>query len=347
MGTYRLPELPGSIINPQHGAIRAPASAVAFAMPLLAKLNWLLGHCMNGLLFQGAWGTTSDVMQTRRIYHRPADDTTQIVVAAIVEQATESEWGLSYITVTPDDGGGTPVTYEHNDTGSSGPFDSDCHWAVWVATADLVDQAFQYHEVEWDNLYVHWFGCWELPRGLLDSASDTMVQLRSGAYDGLETLRRITDSAAAGLPALLQGARDARDQTLRHGGWFVNNNEYWKDTPAKSTWENVADPNMSTSGFGFPHQARRIRSATTSEPYDVRILAQKTGSGTADFRLRSSGTSDVAQFSALPASWAWLSPDGADTLDVDATADDSLIPEVRNDDGTTEIAVAEIEWVKH
>ena len=338
-----LPEPPGGALDPQRGAIKAPAAAI-YSSPLVQRLHWLLG-CGPGVIFAGGWPSGS-AMETRRIYHRPSANATGIVCAALVERAAVQ--GGS-ITITPDDGGGTALTDSWDVTTATGRFDAATGWDLWIRAAYLADTAFQYHTVTWSDLCVRKLVVWELPRAALDTASDNALLWRAGSYAGLEALRMITDSSTAGIPALIAQLDNARGSHKRHIQWMVADADAWSHTPVVgATWEGIADKAMATTGFGFLHRARDPRSDDASQSYDVRIYARDDNAGTTtDFRLASTGTADTVEFSALGTSFAFLSPDASASLDIDATGDDTLKPECRAAaaDGT-KIYCAQISFVE-
>ena len=164
--------------------------------------------------------------------------------------------------------------------------------------------------------------------------------MRDGSYAGFESGRMVTEANAAGLTDLLGAISSSNSETRRHvGGIMLPDASAWSVTSA-GAWTNMADPFLLTTGFGFQHRARRVRAATTSVAYTARIYARYHGTGTGQIRIRSTGTGGSISFTGLGPGWGWYAPDAAATLPVDATADDTLIPEGQTTDGTTTVELA-------
>jgi len=341
MTLVRIPEAPAGHLDAQAAAIRAPAAAAAFALPAQARLNWLLGWCGAGLIYSGCWEDPADTWDGA-CYHRPGDNPARLVVVALIEGVTGAQTGT--LDFTP--ASGSTVTWETAMPAAGARFGD---WTLWVAFPELATTGLQQHVFEMTNLEVRALSVWELPHRVLDTASHTVLPRRDGAWAGLERGRRITEDDVAGIEALLQGTRAARDETKRHFTWCVPEADAWSVTPAPAaTWVNIADAALGTSGFGFPHTARLIREAETERQYDVLVKGRKVGANVGDLSVESAGTSDTVAFSALPASFpsaAWTAADSG-YLDVDCTAIDFLVPSAKNDDGATAVELCGITFVE-
>lgn len=334
----RVMEAPGGRLNEQHAKIRRPASAPAFSQPSMDRLNWLLSQGAS-CIYSGAWLHTSASMGEFRIYHTPSENCKYVMVAAVIEQAGTTEATFS---VTPDDGAGTAFTWSTDDTTARSRFGIPS-WHQVRGVVELVDTSVQYHAVVWANAYVRHLTLWELPRSALDTATDEVVAPRAGVYAGLWSPSRITDHTSAGVPALLQGCRDARDAQKRSGGWAVQTSSAWTVTPPATTAANLADAALSTSGFGFKVQARSIRAAETSQPYSVWFCAKASNAGVgARAVLASAVASDSVEVSPTTTGWDWYK--ASTTLDIACDEVDTLVPKALCSTGTTAVYVRAIMW---
>lgn len=333
-----VPEDPGGYRTAEDSAIRSPAVAAGLPLPAAARLNWLISHGAS-LVFEQWWPAVSSL--SSRIYHRRSVNARRLFVVALIERATAAPGTL---TITPS--GGAAATLSTDDVASASAW-GDPGWQCWYADLPLVAAGLQYHTLVTSQLLVRYLGVWELTRGELDTASDTMVELASGSYAGLEAGRWICDGAVGSVQDILAAVASAEDATKRHGGGVI----FPDSTPWSKTGlveGNIADPTLTTSGFYFPFRARRIRSATTYVSYEVRIRARcdTEGGPNGTFRLSSSGTLDSVVFTKIPSAWSWLSPDGGATLDVDADADDHLTPTGYTDDAGAAVQVSSIQWLE-
>ena len=335
MVDLRISESPPGDFIADAAAIKAAATSIGLAQPLADMVNWLLAS-RQGVVFSGGWPTTVENLSSR-IYHNPSVNCDRILVIAVIEKAAQAG---GVLTITPDDGGGTAISVEVDDTTATTQFASPI-WQTWMATAELVDQSAQYHTVVWTDLIVRSLTVLEVPRGLLDPSSDTAVALRAGPYSGLLSDRMITDSAVGTWEDILTGIASARTATKRHGsGVMFPDALPWSLTSA-GVFGNIADAALGTvPAFGFRHQARAVDSATTQVTYTCKLRARSNGTGLADFKLN--GTKDSFTIKSLGSSWAWYTSE----LDVAADAVDLLEPDGQTDDGTTAIAVSSIQYME-
>jgi hypothetical protein len=337
MTTLWVPETPRGFRDVEGSAIAAPAVAAVLPLHAMDRVNWLLAHGASQIL-SCYYPSTITAMSSGRIYHLRSADCSRLLVVALVEKASGSSPSFS---VTPSGGAAVTLAFDPSTTattrwGSPG-------WQLVVAAIPLSASGLQYHEASWSNIIVRSLAVYELPRDLLDTAVDTMVAPRSGSFAGLEAGRMICDGSVGSVADILAAIVSARDATKRHGGaWLYPTSDPW--SVSSKTWANLADGTLGTSGFGFQHTARRIRSATSTVKYDVRVWARYAGNATGDMRIRA-GASTV-DFTALTGSWAWHSPDSAAQLSVDATATDTLIPEGITDDLSTTVECASVQYIE-
>ena len=333
MVDIRIPEAPPGDFNADSAAIKAAATSIVLAQPLADMVNWLIAS-KQGVIFSGAWPATVDALSSR-IYHNPSVNCDRILVIAVIEKAAQAG---GTIDVTPDDGGGTGISRDMDDTTATFQFTAPI-WRVWMETADLVDQSDQYHTVVWSDLIVRSLMVLEVPRGLLDPSSDTAVALRSGSYSGLLSGRMITDSAVGTWEDILTGIASARTATKRHGSGVMFPDALPWSLTSSGAYANIADAALGTvPAFGFRHQARAVDSATTQVTYTCNLRARSNGTGLADFKLV--GTKDSFAITSLGSSWAWYTSE----IDIAADAVDLLEPDGQTDDGTTAIAVSSIQF---
>lgn len=332
----RIPHDGGPYLDQQAGSIRAPGTAVMLPLPAAARANWLLA-AQQASVFHATYPNTVTSLDSR-IYHRPSTNCERILVIALIEN---SPAGAGIINVAPSDGAGVTVSARCDYTGSTDRWGSP-GWFGAFLPATLLNTAFQFHKIDWTDLRVRQLAVFELPRTFLDPASDAAVAMRDGSWAGLESGRMVTDAAQGGVPDLLGAVASAYAETRRHvGGLMIPDATPWSVSSA-GVYANIADPQMLTAGFGFPHRARRVRAATSVVAYDPRVRARYTGTGTGDLRIRSA--SDTVTFTGLGPAWGWYAPDGGGTLDVSAQGDDLLIPEAQTSDGTTTVEVSAIQF---
>lgn len=331
---------PGPYLDQQAGSITAPGQATFLPLPALSRLHWLLA-AQQGVVFQSAYPQsliTSMSADEGHVFHLPSANCDRILVIALIENAT-SDPGT--ITVTPTNGTGASTSVTHSYTGATSRW-SRPSWSGAFIPATLIGSGIQYHKVTWTNLVVRHLALLEIPRTLLDPAADVAVAMRGGSFAGFESGRMITEAANGGLNDLLGAIASANAETRRHVGGIMLSDIYAWSVASKDVWANIADPSLLTSGFGFRHKARRVRSATTKVDYTVRVRARYNGGmGTGQMQVRS--TSGSVSFSALTNIFAWHSPDAAGTLTVDAQADDTLIPEAKSTDVLTSVQVSSIQ----
>lgn len=334
-----VPEVPRGFRDAEASAIRAPAVAAALSLHAMDRVNWLLARGASQIceLYYPASITS---MASGRIYHRRSANCTRLLLVALVEKASGS---TPTFTFTPS--GGAAVSLPFDPSTAATDRWSYPGWQSVVAAIPLSAAGLQYHTVSWSDLIVRVLALYEMPRDSLDTATDTMVAPRDGAYAGLEAGRMICDGSAAGIPDLLAAIASAKDATKRHGGiWLYPTSTPW--TVSSGAWANLADGSLGTSGFGFLHRARRVRSATTTVDYEVRVWARYTGANTGDMRIRSSVGGGTVSFTSLTNAFAWHSPDAAATLAVAADSDDTIIPEGITDDVATDVECASIQFLE-
>jgi hypothetical protein len=328
----RVSRFVGASLDQQAGSIRAAGQAAFLPLPAAERANWLLA-AQQACIFQSAYPSTISALDSR-VYHLPSANCQRILIVAMIEN---SPGGAGILNVSPSDGAGTTVSAVCDYTGATTRWGSP-GWFGAFLPATLLNTNFQYHKVEWSDLVVRHLAVFEIPRSYLNPASDTAVAMRDGAFAGLESRRMVTDGTQGGISDLLAAVSSANAETRRHvGGIMLPDASAWSVTSA-GAWTNMADPFLLTSGFGFQHIARRVRSATSTVEYTARIRARYQGTGTGQIQILSAGGS--ISFTGLGAAWGWYAPDGAGTLSVDATADDTLIPEGQTTDGTTTVELA-------
>jgi hypothetical protein len=332
MTDVRISERPPGDFNSESSAIKAAASAIGLAIPLAEMTNWLLA-AKGAVIFSGDYPTTTTAVSSR-VYHRPSANCDRILIIAVIEKASQAG---GTITVTPDDGGGTAVSYTTDTTAASNQF-TDPLWQLWVTTADLVDTSEQYHTVVWTDLIVRSLTIMEMPRGLLDPSTDTAVAFRDGANSGLFAGRMITDGSSASMIDIFTGIASAKTATKRNGGGVMFGDATPWSLTSSGSWGNIADPFVGTSGFYFRHKARQVDSATSEVTYTGRVRAKYKGTGTGQLVL--SGAKATLSFLTLSSSYAWYSG----TWNVAADATDLIYPLAKTTDGTTAVAVTAIEF---
>lgn len=343
MARVYAPAAPGGFQRRAASAIRAPAESAGLAQPVQERVNWLLAQGASQV-FEGWWPSTVTAMDSR-IYHRRSTDAKRLLVVAIIERATDE--GPGTFSFTPF--GGSASTLTVTDDAATTAW-GDPSWQLYFAAPVLADTGLKYHAVEWDELIVRGLLVLELARDVLDSdLSDKLLADRDGGYAGLASGRFITESSAdglSGIPDVLTAIATATAATARHGGGIIMPDASAWGTNEKS-WTNIADASLSSSGFGFYHRARQLRSATTTVDHEVYIRARYTGgAGSGDVRLRSDKGSDTVSFTGVTGSWAWHAPDGGALLAVAADQDDWLFPEGIVDDGDTTVEVSSIQFLE-
>lgn len=328
-----IPEEPGGFRKKEGSAIRAPCVSADLPLHAASRANWLLARGAS-LVAEQWWADDITAIDTR-VYHRRSANATHLLVIALVERASAAGGTLK---VTPSGGATSMLTVD--DTTTSQP------WQCWSVALPLVDAGLRYHTVVTSDLIVRYLAVYELVRDELDDAVDTCVALRSGSYAGIEAGRWICDGSAGSVADVLAALASAEDATKRHGGGvFFSHSAPWSMTGTVET--NVADGTLGTSDFYFPFSARRIRQATTLVANEVRIEARVSGKGAGGvFKLTSTGTADIAKFSAITTAWAWHSPDAGATLDVDADGVDHLVPTGYTDNKSGVLEVASIQWLE-
>ena len=321
MSLVWVPENPGEELDRESGSIRSVAASGSFSMPLAGRLNWLLA-ARGATIFRQFYSSYITTMAATegRVYHQCSPNCTRILVLALVEKATSASGSVS---VTPSDGAGSTFTTNFTDTTATTRWGSP-GWTLIAIPADLTKTGWQYHVVSWTDLAVREISVHELPRTVLDPSSDTAVGFRSGAFAGLEIERMITEASNAGLSDLLAAVASAKPATARHMGGVLFPDTYRWSVSSSGSYANLADSSLGTSGFGFLHRARQLRSGDTSVSYRVVFRARESGGAAADVRVRSNGTGDTASATSLGAAFAWVTPDAGDRLDVDCTADDTI-----------------------
>lgn len=338
-----VPAIPRGFQRKSASAIRAPAEASGLAQHVKERTNWLLAQG-GSQVFNGAWPSSVTAV-TSRVYHRRSDDADRLLVVALIERAATGQTGT--LSFTPSGGSASSKTV--TDDAATTPW-GEPGWQIWYAAPTLVDTGLAYHTVTWTNLHVRGLLVLELARDVLDSAeSDKMLADRDGSYAGLSTGRFITEGSTgslSGIPDVLAAIALASGATKRHGGGIIMPDDAAWGTNAKA-WTNIADPTLGTSGFGFPHRARQLRSATTTVEHEVRIRARYTGgSGSGDVRVRSEKGGDTVPFTVVTSSWAWYAPDGGATLAIAADQDDTIVPEGIVTDGGTTVQVSSIQYLE-
>ena len=339
MTTLWIPETPRGFRDAEGSAIRAPAVAASLSLHAMDRVNWLLARAPSQIC-QLSYPASVTALASGRIYHRRSANCDRLLLVALVERASGS---ISSFTFTPS--GGAPISLPYDPSQAATYRWSRMGWQSVVAAIPLGAAGLQYHTVSWSNLIVRLLCLYELPRDVLDTTADTMVAPRNGGFAGLESGRMITDGATAGIPDILAAIASARDATARHGGiWLYPTGKPWGVSCV--AWANLAVGSLSTSGFGFKHRARRVRSATTTVDYEVRVWARYTGTGTGDMRITSTVGGGTVSFTALTNAFAWHAPDGAALLAVAADADDTLVPAGITDDLTTDVECASIQYLE-
>lgn len=312
-----LPEVPPSC-SPEYGAIRARASA-ALSLGAAHEIHWLLG-AGPGVISATAHPSGYD-MTTRRIYHRPGANAQGVVVAALIEGAPE-QGTPGTIKFTPS--GGDYVADTFRDTPGGSAF-SGAGWSLWIRSAYLTGVSYQYHEIEWADLGVRQLAIWEMPRGSLDTDDDVCILRRSGVYAGTESGRQITDSTVAGISAYLARVVTARKSLPRHFNWFVPDGLAWSDDPG-TEYAALGDKALATTKAGFPHRARKLAAADTSQSYTAHVRAKWTDIGASTYaRVKLVGDEGEALFTAITTSHAYHDADGGNPLAIGCAAD-AIIP---------------------
>ena len=342
MSVVHIPEGPPGYRDDDASAIRAPASAGGLVLPAAAMANWLLAHgasVVAQMYFPSGKGISA--MNTR-VYHRRSADCDRLVMVPLIRYASGAQPTFK-VTIS----GKSQVDIEFDESTTETTAWGDPCWQRPITVFELSANGFQYHAVEWSNLYVSSIMWFEMPRDLLDTAlSDTLVEIDYGAYAGLISDRMITDGSRAGVPDILAGVASAKTATKKHGGgWWAPDDSPWS-VAASGIWSNIADTAMSTSGFYFPHRARKVLSNDTVQSYEVRIRARYTGTGTGDFRLSSTYGSDTVSFTSLTSGFAWYAPDSAAALDLAAGTHDKITPEAQTTDSGTDVEVSSIQWIE-
>lgn len=311
-----VPEQCGGNLDLDRGAIRMSASA-SLVQSVAQRLNWMLGYHGAGLVFSGAWNAPQATWDGD-CYHRRGVNTDQVLLVAVIEGSSGA--GKAEFDFTPDSG--STVSYD-TDEPSGGPiFTGD--WILWAQAVDITAApGLLQHSWQATYSYLHALTIWDCPRIEMDPTAETAIGRRAGAWAGLETGRRITDSDVAGIAALLQGTRDARDKTVRHLQWCDAEADALSHTiSAANTWETVA-------GFELRHRARQLHSLTSEVAYTAALKGKRaSGTGTCDLRFVSSGGLDVAAALGLGTSWAWHSCTTG--LDIDADTTDTITLKARS-----------------
>jgi len=316
-------------------AIRRTASAAGLAAPLVRRANWLLRG--SRVVAHYTYPSTVSQMETAagRIYHRRSTNTTRLLLIALIERATSAAGTISF-----QPSGGATVTYEHALTGATTRWAYPA-WSAWVRACDMSATGLQYHEIEWSNLVVREVLLLEVPRDQFDTDVDTCVEYQGPGYAGLRSGRMITDGGVGGVQDILGAIASARDATKRGGGGILLPDASAWYLYGPSTWGNIADAALGTSGFGFPHRARQVREATDAVELKVAWRAIYVGDTGAGFRLLSEETADAAT-AAMTTYWAWYT----DTVDVSSATTDYLYPQATADTAETTAYVSSIQWLE-
>lgn len=329
-----IPEEPLGYRNVEASAIRAPAISATLPAHAAMRVNWLLARGASLILEQ--WWPTAITDLDTRVYHRRSANAKRLFIVALIERASSAPGSLA---ITP--AGGSTYTKETSDTAATTPW-GDPQWEAWIADLPLTNTGLQYHTVATTDLRLRYLAVLELVRGELDTATDTMVELASGSYAGLEAGRWICDGSVASVADILAGIASAKDATKRHlGGVIFDTGTPWAVTG--KTEKNVADPTLATADFYFPVRSRMLRADDTHEHYDVRVQARHTAEGSAG-TLKVTGSLDSVSFTSLTSSWAWYSPDGNNTLDIACTGD-KLTPTGWTDDNAASVEVASVQFI--
>lgn len=335
-----------SFLNSEAAKIRRPASSTEFMQPLVNRVNWLHA-AQKGLIFHGAWinetalGVSADL--DSRIYHRQSLNCDRIGVLAIVENAEESTGGYLNIQASAGSTGEEIDFYTDQDSSASMAQDANL-WQIWFKTAETAGTGVQYHTIQTTNLNLRYLALFEMPRELLDPATENVVKEINGSYSGILNGRMICDDATsngAGLLSLYTLIASAEAATDRQGGGFI--------IPPAKPWytastslANLADGKLGTSDFTFKHRAREVRNGTTEVTYQVyfHIALERDEGDTATYRFESSGTSDYAEVTTSSNSWNWQT----DEVTVDVTANDDLKLRGMTDDATNKANLISCQW---
>lgn len=323
-----IPPHPGPLLDTASSAIRAVPRAAGLSLPLAARVNWLLA-ARKGSFFRQSYPSTISALSDGEIWFRRSGNCDRLLVLALFEQ---SPGGAGVFTVIPDSG--ASVSADYLDT-AAGTRWGDPDWGSWWGVVPLITNGVQSLWVEWSDLIVRHLMVAEIPRSELDPAPDDAVALRAESYAGLEYDRMITDGLSGGVPDVLDRITDARDATDRHlGGLLLPDASAWAATSV-GAWGNLMDAALNTVDGGWLHRARQVRSSDTVVTYQLKFRARVTGTGTANLRFRAaSGDSATV---ALGGAWGWTT----DTLDLDATADDTVYVEAETSDATTVAELAQ------
>jgi hypothetical protein len=334
----RIPEGPGDYLDSEAAAIRATASASSLVAPLIDRINWLLA-ARGGHVFSQSWPASFSALAGGRIYHRPSPNCGQILVVALIES---SPAGAGYISIDPSDGAGTAIRLDVDDTTATTRW-GDPGWFVWIEVADLTKSGLQYHTLDWSDLYVRHLSVFEVGRSQLDTSVDTCVSPRSSSFAGLEIGKMITEGTEAGIRDITAAIASVQTCCHRHFGFMFPTGSAWSTTSSGS-WADLMDAVLSTSGGGMKHRAPMLRSDDTVQDYDVRIWAKDSGTADGDVRVSSVSAGDSVSFTALTNAYGWHSPDSG-TLDIDCTADDTIIIEVQTDNWSSYSHVASVQLI--
>ena len=322
-------EMPRALAPKDNYCIGRPISATAVSMPSVDRINWLLAQGQ-GPFFSGCWTTSESAVLYGRIYHHPAANSRYVLAHIVYDACTKAGSTLEF---TPDSGGGTPVTLTVDDTTSGTRFASGAGWRQACLVVPIAATTEQYTEIDCDGVNVRHLTMWDVPRCALDSATDSVLEPRYGARSGYWPGRMVTNSTVAGVEALYDAAVIAKATARRSFGWLAPSAEAWHiTTAAADTYEQIGLTELDVdAGWGFRHQARQLKSTDTSKAYNVFALVKggsTEGSG-ANLMLTSANTSDTAESAVLQTdtSYEWVKL--GSTLLIDATAQDTLIPEVK------------------
>lgn len=315
----------------------------SYALAVARVQNWLLGRAKHPVYY-AADGIASQAFLHHdgdtRAYFTATTNTKYIGIRVFAEEAPAQ--GVSTITITPDNGGGTPVSRNFSIDGAYTLRPIMRQFVVPINSTGA-----QYAKIEWTNAHIIGIVIYEMPRAKLDSdATDTISNPIGSGHAGLDAGRHITDSTTSGPRSLVAGAENAKGAIKR--SYTLLNTD---DTEAvsylistASAWEGIGTGvwGFSSSWKGWELDPLAFRTGETSIVYTAHIRAKKTtgGTSTAYLRLYDSTTTDTAQVT-LSTSWTWFST----TFSIGAGLTTYIKPEAYSTSSGDSVEIAAVELV--
>lgn len=300
--TITVPTSPQNIEDPRIGAV---CSASRWMVPAAQQINYLAGHVLCGqqILQVNAYGNTAYGTSEYKVWRHPNCDAVGVLAYVNVTKSA---------SITSTAGGGDPVVVSVDDSGRE-LIAIQCLWDSGDTGQQTVDITTT------DGCYIEWITVIDVPRVTLE-ATEISAPLDDGTYPNigcLESQAICADTRAGPERVMYQlGVLRQTAPKIQAVAW----SSYLGVTSSSGSWTN---PLGSSNDFTWYHQARTDTSDSTVA-YQCDVKTKCAAGVTYSVRL-SSGADSVEATGLTNTSAAWQD---LGTLDIDATAEDTITVEV-------------------